>query len=136
MVAAALTDRRHRGHRYELTGPRALTFAEMAAELSRVTGRAIGYRRTADGRFERADSYEDERFYGSGNLSLSASQLALWGTQWWRPPLTSIRAIATAPATIAFLIFDMALSSWGGNYRGVVHGTTDRRADLRVRSGW
>jgi CubicO group peptidase (beta-lactamase class C family) len=76
------------------------------------TGRAIGYRRTTDGQFERADSYEDERFYGSGNLSVSASQLALWGTQWWRPPLTSVRAIATAPATIAGKPSGLTWGNW------------------------
>ncbi|MBU2670941.1 NmrA family NAD(P)-binding protein [Actinoplanes bogorensis] len=43
VVAAALTDPRHRGQRYELTGPRALTFAEVAAELSKATGREIRY---------------------------------------------------------------------------------------------
>ncbi|MFI5891706.1 NmrA family NAD(P)-binding protein [Actinoplanes sp. NPDC051513] len=43
VVAAALTDPRHRGRTYELTGPRALTFAEVAAELSRATGRTIKY---------------------------------------------------------------------------------------------
>ena len=43
VVTAALTDPRHRGQRYELTGPRALTFAEVAAELSRATGREIHY---------------------------------------------------------------------------------------------
>ena len=44
-------------------------------------GRAIGYRRAGDDRIERADSYESEAFYGSGNLSISASQLAQWGRQ-------------------------------------------------------
>jgi uncharacterized protein YbjT (DUF2867 family) len=44
VVAAALTDPdRHRGRHYELTGPRALTFAEVAAELSRASGREIRY---------------------------------------------------------------------------------------------
>ncbi|MFF5076425.1 NmrA family NAD(P)-binding protein [Actinoplanes sp. NPDC000266] len=43
VVAAALVDPGHRGHRYELTGPRALTFADVAAELSRATGRTIKY---------------------------------------------------------------------------------------------
>jgi uncharacterized protein YbjT (DUF2867 family) len=43
VVAEALTDPRHRGVRYELTGPRALSFAEVAAELTRATGRTIGY---------------------------------------------------------------------------------------------
>ncbi|WP_127502600.1 NmrA family NAD(P)-binding protein [Actinoplanes solisilvae] len=43
VVAAALTDPSHQGRRYELTGPRALTFAEVAAELSRASGRAVRY---------------------------------------------------------------------------------------------
>lgn len=43
VVAAALTDPAHRGRRYELTGPRALTFGEVAAELSRASGRSIRY---------------------------------------------------------------------------------------------
>ena len=63
--------------------------------------RAIGYRRAPDGNIERADSYEDEAFYGSGNLSISAVELAQWGTQWWNPKLASIRGVATTPARIA-----------------------------------
>jgi len=43
VVAAALTDPRHRGQVYELTGPRLLGFADVAAELSRATGRTITY---------------------------------------------------------------------------------------------
>jgi uncharacterized protein YbjT (DUF2867 family) len=43
VVAAALTDPRHQGKRYELTGPRPLSFDEVAAELSRATGRRITY---------------------------------------------------------------------------------------------
>jgi hypothetical protein len=38
--------------------------------------RAIGYRRAGDGPIEQADSYEGEAFYGSANLSISASALA------------------------------------------------------------
>lgn len=41
---AALTDERHIGHLYELTGPRLLTFADVAAEISAATGATIGYR--------------------------------------------------------------------------------------------
>lgn len=40
---AALTDDRHSGHLYELTGPQALTFAEVAEQLSVATGRPIEY---------------------------------------------------------------------------------------------
>ncbi|HET9445641.1 MAG TPA: serine hydrolase domain-containing protein [Steroidobacteraceae bacterium] len=64
------------------------------------TARAIGYRRTPDGKIERADSYESEAFYGTANLSISASQLAQWGAQWWKPKLARIRGDAVAPARI------------------------------------
>lgn len=82
------------------------------ARLADWAGRAIGYRRTADGKLERADSYEDERFYGPANLSISASQLAQWGEQWWRPPLTSIRPLATTPAVIAGRTSGLTWGNW------------------------
>ncbi|MGK5683153.1 NmrA family NAD(P)-binding protein [Actinoplanes sp. URMC 104] len=53
VVAAALTDPRHRGRRYELTGPRALTFADVAGELSRATGRTIRYTPIGSEEYER-----------------------------------------------------------------------------------
>jgi uncharacterized protein YbjT (DUF2867 family) len=43
VAVAALTDDRHVGELYELTGPRSLTFAEVAAEIGAATGREIGY---------------------------------------------------------------------------------------------
>ncbi|MET9608655.1 NAD(P)H-binding protein [Streptomyces sp. NPDC006512] len=43
VVVAALTDDRHVGRTYELSGPRLLGFTEVAAELSRATGREIAY---------------------------------------------------------------------------------------------
>lgn len=43
VAVAALTDDRHIGGTYELSGPRLLGFAEIAAELSRATGREITY---------------------------------------------------------------------------------------------
>jgi uncharacterized protein YbjT (DUF2867 family) len=43
VAAAALTDDRHAGQLYELTGPRSLTFAEAAAEIAEATGREIRY---------------------------------------------------------------------------------------------
>ncbi|MFF3019913.1 NAD(P)H-binding protein [Streptomyces sp. NPDC057939] len=43
VVVAALTDDRHIGKTYELSGPRLLTFSDIAAELSKVTGREIAY---------------------------------------------------------------------------------------------
>lgn len=43
VVVAALTDKRHRGEVYEVTGPRLMTMADIASELSRATGREIAY---------------------------------------------------------------------------------------------
>ncbi|MCX4696932.1 NAD(P)H-binding protein [Streptomyces sp. NBC_01408] len=43
VVVAALTDDRHIGRTYELTGPRLLSFHDVAAELSKATGREISY---------------------------------------------------------------------------------------------
>ena len=41
VAVAALTEEGHKGEIYEVTGPRLMTFAEMAAELSRAAGREI-----------------------------------------------------------------------------------------------
>jgi uncharacterized protein YbjT (DUF2867 family) len=47
-VAAVLSDpARHTGQTYELTGPRALTFAEAVELISRAAGRPITYRRVS-----------------------------------------------------------------------------------------
>jgi uncharacterized protein YbjT (DUF2867 family) len=43
VAVAALTDERHAGQLYELTGPRLLTFAEAAAEISAAAGREVQY---------------------------------------------------------------------------------------------
>ncbi|MCP1337812.1 Rossmann-fold NAD(P)-binding domain-containing protein [Futiania mangrovi] len=43
VAVAALTQDGHRGQLYEVTGPRLMTFAEMAAELSAAIGREIRY---------------------------------------------------------------------------------------------
>ena len=43
VAVAALTDDRHAGQLYELTGPRSLTFAEAAAEIAETTGREVRY---------------------------------------------------------------------------------------------
>lgn len=82
------------------------------ARLADWKGRAIGYRRLGDGKIERADSYENELFYGSGNFSISASQLALWGTEWWKPGLAAIKNAATTPATIAGHPSGLTLGNW------------------------
>lgn len=41
VVVAALTEDGHKGELYEVTGPRLMTFADMAAELSKATGHEI-----------------------------------------------------------------------------------------------
>ncbi|MEM6537240.1 MAG: NAD(P)H-binding protein [Pseudomonadota bacterium] len=43
VAVAALTDDRHNGEVYEVTGPRLMTLADIAADLSRATGRDINY---------------------------------------------------------------------------------------------
>ena len=43
VAVACLTDPRHLGASYELTGPRLLSFDDVAAELSWATGRTITY---------------------------------------------------------------------------------------------
>lgn len=43
VAAAALTEPGHDGEVYEVTGPRLMTFADIAAELSKATGRDIEY---------------------------------------------------------------------------------------------
>ena len=82
------------------------------ARLADWHGRAIGYRRNAQGGFERFDSWEGERFYGPANLSISAGQLAEWGSRWWRSPLARIRAAATGPATIGGHRSGLTLGNW------------------------
>ncbi|WP_127559354.1 NAD(P)H-binding protein [Nioella ostreopsis] len=41
VAVAALTEEGHKGELYELTGPRLMSFADMAADLSQATGREI-----------------------------------------------------------------------------------------------
>jgi uncharacterized protein YbjT (DUF2867 family) len=48
VAAAALTEDGHAGHSYEVKGPRALSFTDAVEIVSRVSGRPIRYRGTAD----------------------------------------------------------------------------------------
>jgi uncharacterized protein YbjT (DUF2867 family) len=43
VAVAALTDEKHRGQLYEMTGPRLLTFAQAVAEIAQASGREIRY---------------------------------------------------------------------------------------------
>jgi uncharacterized protein YbjT (DUF2867 family) len=51
VVVAALTDRRHAGKLYEVTGPRALTFAQAVAEIASAAGRPVRYRQIGSEEF-------------------------------------------------------------------------------------
>lgn len=43
VVVAAFTERHHSGEIYEVTGPRLMTIGDVAADLSRATGREVAY---------------------------------------------------------------------------------------------
>ncbi len=58
VAVAALTDIRHAGQIYELTGPRLLTFADVAAELSAATRRNIAFRQLTHEEFAAAMAAE------------------------------------------------------------------------------
>lgn len=51
-AVTALTDLRHVGKTYELTGPRALTFREAVAEIAAACGRDIAYQRISMAEFK------------------------------------------------------------------------------------
>ncbi len=51
VAVAALTDERHASRLYEVTGPRALTFAEATAEIAAAAGRPIRYRQVSHEEF-------------------------------------------------------------------------------------
>jgi uncharacterized protein YbjT (DUF2867 family) len=48
LMAAALTEDGHAGQRYELTGPRALSFGEALEIIGRASGRSVRFRGTAE----------------------------------------------------------------------------------------
>ncbi|MBA2466647.1 MAG: beta-lactamase family protein [Sphingomonas sp.] len=82
------------------------------------SGRAIGYRRKADGQIERFDSWEGELLYGAANFSISAAQLADWGSEWWKSRLLPIRRAAMTPARIGRNVSGLTLGNWYCAHRG------------------
>ena len=54
VAVAALTDDTHAGEIYEVTGPRAITFAELANEISAATGRDVTFVKVPSEDFSRA----------------------------------------------------------------------------------
>jgi CubicO group peptidase (beta-lactamase class C family) len=89
-----------------------------ALRLADWANRAIGYRRIPADKVERADSYESEAFYGSANFSVSASQLAQWGAEWWKPQLAPIRAHAVVPARIDGKPSGLSWGNWYCSSKG------------------
>ena len=65
VAAAALTEDGHAGETYTLTGPEALTHAEMAAKLSAATGREIAF----------ADASEDEMRHAMAAVRMPGWQI-------------------------------------------------------------
>lgn len=57
VAVAALTEKGHAGEIYEVTGPRLLTFSDLAREISRATGREVRFMRIPQQSF--AQSIED-----------------------------------------------------------------------------
>lgn len=115
VVLALIIERVTGQHYLQVARERAALPAEVTLRprrLSDWTGRAIGYRRGEDGKIERFDSWEGEAFYGSANLSLSAAQLAQWGSEWSGDRLASIRPEATASAMIAGRSSGLSWGNW------------------------
>ena len=82
------------------------------ARLADWANRAIGYGRSEDGKVERADSYENELFFGAANFSISAAELAKWGSEWWGAKLATIRPLATTTATVAGQPSGLSWGNW------------------------
>ncbi len=67
LAAAAVAGEGHDGRTYEVTGPRAVTLAEEAAELSRLSGRRIAFRdETLD------EAYASRAHYGAPDWQVEA----------------------------------------------------------------
>ena len=96
--------------RRRLALPSAVTLRPQ--RLADWSGRAIGYRRNAKGEIERFDSWEGEIFYGAANLSISAMQLAEWGSEWLKPSWRPLRRAATEPAEIGKSRSGLTLGNW------------------------
>ncbi len=76
-AAAVLTEDGHEGRAYDLTGPEALTFAEIAERMSQATGRAVSFR---DETVEEA--YASRQGYGAPD----------WEVEGWVTSYTQVAA--------------------------------------------
>ena len=75
--------------------------------------RTRGYRRTSDG-WALNDAFDNEGFYGGGNVYLSALDLHAWTRGWWKNsgPLQSVRSTALGPALDAGSRTGLTLGNW------------------------
>jgi NAD(P)H dehydrogenase (quinone) len=90
VLAAILTGDGHDGHSYDITGPEALTVAEIAAQLTELTGRPI--------------AYEDETL-AQARASRSSYGAPDWQVEAWISTYTAIAAgeLATISDTVSRL---------------------------------
>lgn len=75
VAVAALTDARHNGKLYELTGPRLLSFADAAAEISKAAGRDVRYAPISSEQFHAALAEEAGPEFASMLTDLCAEVL-------------------------------------------------------------
>ena len=68
VAVAALTDDRHIGQTYEMTGPRLLSFGDAVGEIAKATGRDVTLDVGVDGRVRRASRKPGCRMTSSGLL--------------------------------------------------------------------
>ena len=67
VAALVLRDAEHAGHTYDLTGPTAVTFAEVAAILARMLGRPVTYRNET-----LEEAYASRASYGATTFEVDA----------------------------------------------------------------
>lgn len=113
VAVAALTQAGHSGQLYELTGPRALTFADAIAEIARVTGRNIRYVSVS------ADEYRAALLQAQVSRDVIELVLYLFGTvlDGRNTPVTAgvRRSIGRAPRDFSEYVQCAAASGvWGG----------------------
>ena len=103
----------------QLFGPAGIKSSKLRPlRLSDWHGRAIGFRRTVEGKTEPHDSWEGEAFYGGGNIAFTAKDLARWAASWNSQRLAPIRALAARPAIIAGNLSGLSWGNWYCNRRG------------------
>ncbi|PZF81413.1 NAD(P)H-binding protein [Jiangella anatolica] len=73
VAAAALTSDGHGGRRYDVTGPRPLTFGEAAEIIGRVSGRTVRYRGSAEEYIAQQEALGEPREAAEGAVAVFAA---------------------------------------------------------------